>query len=244
MRELDSKTDDQYFDAVDELLDKASLTPRLAMENFARFTSIPSLSRFLARYEVFQKIIEVPGVVVDGGVFHGFSLFTWAKLSAILEPTNHTRRIIGFDTFAGFPSVAKEDESSVSGAMHTGGYHGSAEAEIQAAIDAFDINRPLNHIPKAELVAGDVCQSAPRYLVENPHLVVSLLHLDLDLFEPTKVMLETFVPRMPKGAVIVFDELNSAFFPGETQAVLEYLGINNHPIRKLPFHPWISYLTL
>lgn len=244
MRELDSSKDDDYFDAVDELLRRASLTPRLAMENFTRFASIPSLSRFLARYEIFQKIIEVPGVVIDAGVFHGFSLFTWAKLSAILEPTNHTRRIVGFDTFAGFPSVASEDESSVSESMHEGGYHGSAEAEIQAAIDAFDINRPLNHIPKVELVAGDVCETAPQYLVDNPHLVVSLLHLDVDLFEPTKALLETFVPRMPKGAVIIFDELNSPFFPGETQAVLDYLGLNERPIRKLPFHPWISYMTL
>ncbi len=244
MRELDSNKDDQYFEAVDELLARASLSPRLAMENFARFSSIPSLSRFLARYEVFQKVIEVPGVVIDAGVFHGFSLFTWAKLSAILEPTNHTRRVVGFDTFSGFPSVADEDQSSVSEAMHAGGYQGSAEAEIQAAVDAFDINRPLNHIPKVDLVGGDVCQTAPQYLVDNPHLVVSLLHLDLDLFEPTKVMLETFVPRMPKGAVIIFDELNSAFFPGETQAVLDYLGLNTRPIRKLPFHPWISYLTL
>ena len=71
-----------------------------------------------------------------------------------------------------------------------------------------------------------------------------MLHLDVDLFEPTKALLETFLPRMPQGAVVVFDELNSPFFPGETQAALECFGLNDHPVRKLPFHPWITYLTI
>ena len=124
MRELDSKTDDDYFSALDRLLSSNALSPRGNVENFTRFSPVPSLSRFMARYEIFKQIIEVPGVVIDAGVFHGFSLFTWAKLSAILEPTNHTRRVIGFDTFSGFPSVAEEDGSSISSEMHAGGYQG------------------------------------------------------------------------------------------------------------------------
>ncbi|MEE2786217.1 MAG: TylF/MycF/NovP-related O-methyltransferase [Myxococcota bacterium] len=244
MRELDSKNDNDYFHQLDALLARASLTPRETVENFTRFASIPSLSRFLARYEIFKLVIDVPGVVIDAGVFHGFSLFTWAKLSSILEPVNHTRRIVGFDTFEGFTSLRAEDQSSVSDQMHEGGYQGSALEELRAAIEVFDVNRPLNHIDKIELVKGDVCETAPQYLEDNAHLVVSMLHLDVDLYEPTRVLIETFLPRMPQGSLIVFDELNSPFFPGETQAALDTIGLAGRTLRKLPFHPWISYIRL
>ena len=244
MRELDSNKDNEYFETMDQVLEDTSLSSRNVVENFPRFASVPALSRFMARCDIFRQIIEVPGVIVDAGVFHGASLFGWAKLSAILEPTNHTRRVVGFDTFGGFPAPAKQDGTSVSAEMKLGGYKGSTRAELEASVAAFDINRPLPHIPKIELVEGDLCQTAPDYLTQNPQLVVSLLHLDLDLYAPTRAALDTFVPRMPKGAIIVFDELNSAFFPGETLALLETLGINQCALRRLPFHPWISYLRL
>jgi len=244
MRELDSNKDDSYFEAIDGVLDQTQLSPRGVVENFPRFASVPAISRFLARCDIFRQIIEVPGVIIDAGVFHGSSLFGWAKLSTILEPTNHTRRIVGFDTFGGFPAPANQDGSSVSAEMKQGGYTGSTRAEIEASAAAFDINRPLGHIPKVELVEGDLCQTAPEYLARNPHLVVALLHLDLDLYAPTRAALDTFLPRMPKGAIVVFDELNSPFFPGETLAALETLGIDQCALRRLPFHPWISYLRL
>ena len=55
---------------------------------------------------------------------------------------------------------------------------------------------------------------------------MSLLYLDMDIYEPTKVALEQFLPRIPKGGIVVFDELNSRNWPGETQAVLDGVGIS------------------
>jgi hypothetical protein len=114
----------------------------------------------------------------------------------------------------------------------------------QRAVTLYDQNRPIAHIPKVELVKGDLCKTGPAYLKLNPHLVVSMLYLDLDLYEPTKVALETFLPRMPKGAVIVFDELNAKMFPGETLAVDEVLGLRNIRIRRMPFDSYVSYCVI
>ena len=77
--------------------------------------------------------------------------------------------------------------------------------------------------------------TAPGYLKNNPHLVVALLYLDLDLYEPTKVAMQTFLPRMPKGAIIAFDELNHPDWPGETIAIMEEIGIRNLRIERFPF---------
>jgi hypothetical protein len=68
--------------------------------------------------------------------------------------------------------------------------------------------------------------------------------MDFDLYEPTKVALETFVPRMPKGAVLAFDELDNPIWPGETQAALDAVGLRNLRLQRLDFDPYISFASL
>lgn len=240
-----SSSDLQQFAAMQALFlgDSDSLTDKL--DAFPKYASRQAISKFLTKYELFQKILHVNGSIVEGGVLHGGGTLAWAKLSSILEPVNHTRKIIGFDTFEGFPSVDEKDQRGNDGTLtHVGGLKGSSQESVQEAVNVYDLNRPLNHIPKVELVAGDVATTAPAYLRDNPHLVVSLLYLDVDLYEPTKVLIETFLPRMPKGAIIVFDELNAKIFPGETIAADDALGIRNLSIRRFPFDSHVSYAVL
>ena len=71
-----------------------------------------------------------------------------------------------------------------------------------------------------------------------------MLYLDFDIYEPTKVALLNFLPRMPKGSILVFDEIHNPHWPGETQALVDVLGINNVEIRNFPFNPNISYIKL
>ena len=79
------------------------------LENFPKYIRRQDLTRLLARYEIFKKVMDVKGSIVECGVFRGFGLMAWANFSAVLEPANLTRRIYGFDTFCGFPSVDKKD---------------------------------------------------------------------------------------------------------------------------------------
>src|SRR5262249_28589713 len=156
------------------------------------------------------------------------------------EPVNHTRKIIGFDTFEGFPSLNDKDVIGNSDHLSVGGLNAGAFADIQQGVALYDVNRPLNHIPKIELVKGDITHTMPAYVKANPHLVVALLYLDVDLYEPTKMALECLVERMPRGAVIVFDELNTKLFPGETLAVHEVLGLHRLRIERFPFDSYVS----
>jgi hypothetical protein len=169
-------------------------------------------------------------------------------LSAIYEPYNHVRRVVGFDTFAGFPKLSEEDKQPRGAEMDFAKVGGLAvvgiEADIKRATELYDLNRPIGHVPRIELVKGDASKTIPAYVEENRHLVVALLYLDFDLYEPTLAALKTFLPRMPKGAVIAFDELNQKQWPGETLAVLDTIGISNLRIRRFPFTPQISYAVL
>jgi hypothetical protein len=216
------------------------------LRNFARYVPRQALSLFLAKHEIFRSVLEVHGHIVECGVFLGGGLMTWANLSAIYEPINHVRRIVGFDSFSGFPSLHERDANDADNLAYKrpGGLATNARADLEECIRLYDLNRPVGHIPRVELVAGDAAKTIPQYVRDNQHLVVALLYLDFDLYEPTLAALQQFLPRMPKGAVLVFDELNQAAWPGETLAVLEAVGLRSLRIRRFPFVPQLSYAVL
>lgn len=218
------------------------------LTNFEKYVSRQSLTRFLARYELFKKTQDIKGSIVECGVHRGGGLMAWAKLSAGLEPFALHRKVIGFDTFEGFVDVAEEDRSEYENAeLKAGGFHGGEDifAELKQAIKEFDENRALSQFEKVELVKGDANITIPKYIDENQHLLVSLLFLDFDLYEPTLTALKYFYPRMPKGSVIAFDEINNRFWPGETRALIEYFGeCESLSIKKFSFDPNIAYIIV
>lgn len=226
-----------------EVFEQCSDTVETKLDNFPKYIRRQKLTRLLALYELFKKVLPVKGSLIECGVHRGFGLMTWANLSAVLEPANLTRRIYGFDTFAGFPSVGKNDASSVR-AVRVGELSADSYAELKELIAIYDQNRFLGHVPKVELIKGDVAVTIPEFINAHPHLVVSLLFLDFDLFEPTKIALEHFVPRMPKGSIVAFDELDNPIWPGETQALLTTLGIGKLRIQRLEFDPYIGFAVI
>lgn len=210
---------------------------------FPKYVRRQQLKRFLALYEIFKLVLPVKGSIVECGVFRGFGLMTWAKLSTILEPENLLRRVYGFDTFEGFPEISEHDRNRT--ACHEkGGLTGSSLEELRELIDLYDRDRFLGHIDKVHLIQGDVRETAPVFVRENPHLIVSLLFLDLDLYEGTRAALEAFLPRMPRGAVLAFDELDNPQWPGETLALLETCGIRNVKLERVVWDPYIGYVVL
>lgn len=214
------------------------------LRNFAKYVPRQNLALFLAKNEMFKRILGIHGHVIECGVFLGGGLMTWAQMSAIYEPVNHVRRVVGFDTFEGFPGLHADDGDPNLPYAREGGLATGARDDILESTRLFDLNRPVGHIPRIELVAGNAIKTIPAYLEENAHLVVAMLYLDFDLYEPTKVAIETFLPRMPRGAIIAFDELNQKNWPGETRAVLETVGIKNLRIERFPFTPQASFAVL
>ena len=229
--------------AVAGIFDRCPDATQIKLENFTKYVRRQHLKRFLALYEVFKLALPVKGSIVECGVFRGFGLMGWAKLSAILEPENLTRRIYGFDTFEGFPSIDDKDQSAFTDTQ-AGDLCARSYDELLDLIREYDRDRFLGHIPKVELIRGDIVRTVPEFAATHPHLVVSLLYLDADLYEPTKVALETFLPRMPKGALIVFDELDNPIWPGETVAALDAIGISNLRLRRLDWDPYIAFATV
>ncbi|WP_414156475.1 TylF/MycF/NovP-related O-methyltransferase [Pseudomonas sp. BNK-30] len=205
------------------------------------FANRIAVTAALSRIELFKMVQDIPGAIVECGVYKGNSLMLYMQLSMILEPYAINRSIIGFDTFGGFASIdAEQDPTDINESM----FSDTDETLIQDMIEANDLIRPVNRIPRCEIVKGDILETVPAFVKTRPDLVVAMLILDTDLYSSTKVALETFLPYMPKGAIVVLDEVAYRNFPGETAALRDVLDLNKIELKRLPFDSSVGYFRV
>lgn len=241
---LSSQSEKDLQAAFYEHYRKATLPADELLPNLGLFLTSKTLSRVLFFYEIYRKIVNTHGVIMEFGVRWGQSLALLSALRGILEPFNRHRKVIGFDTFAGFRGMGPEDGErckTVDGSFSVSeGYDGYLE-KLLALADGLN---PIPHLKKFELVKGDAVQTIPDYLKRHPETIVSLAIFDFDIYKPTKVALEAIRPHLMKGSVLVFDELCDDIFPGETLAAREVLGLNNMRVERLSMTARISYMVV
>lgn len=209
--------------------------------NMGLFLTPQNLSRVLYMDHLYRKVINVQGVVMEFGCRWGQNVSLFTSLRGIYEPFNRLRKVVGFDTFSGFVEVEQEDGAQ----MKQGDYSVTKnyEAYLDQVLHNQEMESPLSHLKKYELVRGDVCETVPEYLKQHPETIIALAYFDLDLYKPTKEVIEAIRSRIPKGAVIAFDEINDAVCPGETLALLETFGINNCRIERYQYNSRTSYFV-
>lgn len=215
----------------------------------AAFLSRQWFARTSVLMDIFKKTSGVSGSIVECGTYYGNFTFTMAKLAAAFEPYNYRCKIISFDTFEGnkgyneqkdiLPKAANEKAQAE---FKEGGWKADVYKDLQEAVRIFDEDRPLNKFEKIEIIKGDVSETVPKYLKDNPNLIIRILNLSINYYEPTKVILKTFLPRMAKGSIITLTNLNYAF--GTTQALLEELNIKDYQLITPPEYPNINYIIL
>jgi len=212
--------------------------------NFPKYLKRQSFSKILVRYELFKKQLKIKGSIVECGVHEGFGIMSWAHLSTIFEPYNYHRKIIGFDTFKGFPGISKKDKKAKYSKKGSFKQNYNTYTDLKAAIKNFDNDRFLKKKQKIELIKGDANFTIPKFIKKNKHLVISLLWLDFDIYKPTKTALDFFIPKMAKGSLVIFDELNNPMWPGETIAFFESNKIKYRKLEIFEFEPNVAFLEI
>jgi hypothetical protein len=212
--------------------------------NLGLFIKRQDLTRILFMNELYNKIINVHGIVVEFGVRWGQNLALFESFRGIYEPFNHNRKIVGFDTFEGFPSLHEKDGKSeivtVNAYSTTKGY----EDYLKQVLDYHEQESPISHIKKYQLIKGDATIEIGKFLKDNPETIIALAYFDLDIYEPTKKCLEAIKEHLTKGSVIGFDELNLHDFPGETLALKEVFGLDRYRIIRSPYSSVQSYIVI
>lgn len=238
-----SKNDIKYYkNYYKSLKDNSSKIDMV--RHFPLFINRQDLIYHLSKYDLYKKTIDLKGSIVECGCHKGSGLLLFSKLTSIFEPYDIFKKVIGFDTFEGFPENDSKKDNRTYSNNRKGHLKDTNLKMIRDQISLLDENRFNSHIPKVEIVKGNALKTIPKYIEQNPHLLISLLYLDFDLYDATKIAIENFLPRMPKGAIIAFDEVNQKRWQGETLAMLESFNLNKHKLIKLPHEPNIAYVQL
>lgn len=184
-------------------------------------TETMRIQKLLARYELFKMTLDIPGDIVECGVFKGAGWMYWLKLLNMYA-YGEQKKVIGFDTFYYFANTLLDYEQGKAKNFVT-------DANFQG-INPNDLLKFAQNagFKNAEVVVGDVTEAIPEYVNQNYGFRISLLNLDLDTYYGTKVALENFYHLVVPGGIIILDEYSKRGW-GESQAVDEF--IENKPLQ-------------
>lgn len=213
------------------------------MPYISTFQSRLWFTKMIEQVELYKMVMDRPGHVVELGVFHGESFFHWARLVEAFNMGERHTRVIGFDTFSGFPSISQKDQTTDTSdidhggkdlAVREGGFS-SGERAYERIMKLIDIYEDDHFVPwrrRLEVVRGDIVKTVPEYAKKHPGMRINLLHLDCDLYEPTLCALETLYPRVVSGGMVILDEYAFEKFSGESSAFDEYFGDSKPVLTK------------
>lgn len=244
LRTLASESEKENREVLKELYLHSPIPDNEKVSQVGLFQKRQELSKVLFLNELYKKLLPVHGVIMEFGCRWGQNLVTLSNLRGIYEPFNYNRRIIGFDTFEGFPSTHPKDGIDKSIEVGAFGVTGEYEAYLDKILNYHQSESPLNHIPKFELCKGDAPLQLEKYLERNPQTLIAFAYFDFDLYTPTLKCLELIRPYLVKGSVVGFDELNDSGFPGETLALKEVFPLNSIQVKRNKFSAMQSYFIV
>ena len=180
---------------------------------FFLHNDIERLRKFLVREHFFKMSLELPGDIVEVGVFKGTGIAQMLKLREIFIPASN-KKVIGFDLFTQSNSYK---ETLNSDNLKLDEYYNNSSVNMEDGISINDISYFIDKMKLTntrmgfntdiyQLIEGDVEKSIPNYLDENPGFRISYLYLDLDIDKPTYTSLSLLYDRIVRGGIIVFDE--------------------------------------
>ena len=195
--------------------------------NFYLSCDITRISKILSHYEIYKMIKEVPGEIIECGVFKGASYLRFAMFREIFG-NPFSKKIIGFDTFSKFPETTFQDDNKARNKfINSAGSDSISKDQLLKILDNKGLNK---HV---DLIEGDITETIPSYVKANPELKISLLNLDTDIYEPAVTILEHLYPKITKGGILMLDDYGT--HPGETKAVDEYFKNKTVEIKKFSF---------
>jgi hypothetical protein len=191
------------------------------------------ISKFVTHLELFKRVSTLAGDIVECGVFKGNSLSRWIKFRALFGNA-YSKKIIAFDTYGEFPEACFEgDKKKRDSFIREAGNQSISEEELNEILTSLNLNENI------ELVKGDLIETAEAYVNANLHLKISLLHIDVDLYEPTRKVLEVFYPHVVNGGIIILDDYGA--FAGANKAIDEFFE-GRKIIQKLTYSHAISFI--
>lgn len=219
-------------------------TPRSLFDSFHEFlfsTDTKVLGKLIARTLLVEQTKDIPGDIVECGIFKGSGMVSFLKIKKWLAP-NALKKVIGFDfldTESLIKSLSGNDQMRMKELFEERDYthDSSAEEMIKKTIEGSGFSHA-----DYELVKGDIAESAKKFTEERPGFKISLLYLDLDLADPTYAALEHLWSRVTKGGIVAFDEYAYHQW-SESQGVDKFFEDKDVAIKTLNFMCPTAYIV-
>ena len=185
------------------------------------------LLKIIDQYEVYKKILDLKGDIVECGVFKGASLIRLLTFRDLFE-NNKKRKVYGFDNFGKFPRPKdgknlKQDKIFAKSHDKTAG-KGISNENLSRYLKTKKINN-------FKLIKGDILNTLSPFLKKNKKIKIALLHLDVDIYKPTHYILEKLYNNVVRGGIILLDDYKH--IDGATLAVNDFFKKKNVDIIKI-----------
>ncbi len=220
-----------------DVIERENIPMRDVLESFAIYARRINITRFLAHYELYKMIQDIPGCIVECGIYQGNSLLAFAKFLEIFHSGDRIRNVIGFDSFQGLQNFTEKDgpmyenRSKVLGGWSAGEF----KHAFYELVDIYHSDMFVPNAKRVHVVEGDIAETVPAYVEKHPGLRISLLHLDVDIYEPNITALKYLYPRVVSGGLVVLDEYGMTEWGGESSALEEYFEGDIPVLKKFPW---------
>ena len=212
-----------YLKEVQKLIGEKSLTTEDILLNYLSFIRRRDLPRLLAHYEIFKKVMNLPGSIIEVGVYKGSGLFTWANFLETFCPGDRNRMAFGFDDFEGYNKYSEHDINFKKFIEDEDHFLISDYDFMSRLLDLKTEDNLLPGVKRAEIINGDVLDTIDKFLVQNVGLRVCLLYVDAGLYRPTRLALEKFYDLVVPNGIIAFNGYGQVPHEGEGKALDEFI---------------------
>ena len=191
--------------------------------NFYLSCDSKRMAKIIAQYKLFEKTLQIEGDIIECGVFKGASFSRFAMFRQVHDLEE--KKLIGFDTFGDFPETEYEKDKELREKFIEGA--GNKSISCQQLMDVL-LNKQCDS--NVSLIQGNIVKTVPEFVNSHQNLKISLLNIDVDIYEPTVTILEYLFPLLTTGGIMILDDYK--VFPGETNAVDEYFNDSGIVVKK------------
>jgi O-methyltransferase len=168
--------------------------------------TLVDLYRCFELWELVAQAAHLPGNILEVGVWRGG---TGALIAARAMATATGKTVYLCDTFAGVVKATDKDT------CYRGGEHADTTEEIVTALMA------RLELENVRIVKG-IFPDDHAHAMEREQFC--FVHIDVDVFQSAKDVLDFVWPRMPVGGTVVFDDYGFPTCDGIPKLVNEYRG--------------------
>jgi hypothetical protein len=237
-RRLYRERDDNHWKELQRIVDESGISFAEMLINYPAFVRRRELTRLLADYDLFRMVMDLPGSIVELGVYLGAGLFTWAKLLETFFPGDRSRRAYGFESGQGYASLSPEDGQPQAWIADAVGEKKVPDRFLERMVELTNADNLVAGAERCRIIAGDILDTVPEFARASQGTQISLLFFDVNLYQPTLTGLRALYPLVTPGGVIALNGYGSPPWQGEALALQRYFAESGDPLPKVMKLPY------